>query len=151
MSNNEKWAIITGASSGIGRALAFEFAAGGFNLLLTARNQTALEEVASQCRAKHGVEVDVVKADLSCPEAVEDLVRTLKESRHSFEVLVNNAGFGIHGEFASTDIEQNIALVNVQVTAALRLTMAVLPDMVAQRKGRVLTVASVYSFSPVPF
>jgi len=145
------WAIITGASSGIGRALAFEFAAGGFNLLLTARNETALNEVASQCRGEHGVEVDVVRADLSCAESVEDLVRTLKDSRHSFEVLVNNAGFGIHGEFASTDIEQNIGLVNVQVTAALRLTMAVLPGMVAQRRGRILNVASVYSFSPVPF
>jgi len=145
------WAVITGASSGIGRALAFEFAAGGFNLLLTARNETALNEVASQCRTKHGVEVNVVAADLACSDAVEHLVGTLRDSRRSFEVLVNNAGFGIHGEFASTDIEQNTGLVNVQVTAALRLTMAVLPAMVARRSGRILNVASVYSFSPVPF
>src|SRR5262249_54204044 len=68
-----------------------------------------------------------------------------------YEVLVNNAGFGIHGDFASTNIEQNIDLMNVQLTAALRLSRAVLPEMIKRRSGRILNVASVYSYSPVPF
>jgi hypothetical protein len=147
----DRWAIITGASSGIGKALAFEFAAGGFNLLLTARNETALAEVASQCREKHHVEIEVVAADLSCADAVKNLVGVITDRPHQYEVLVNNAGFGIHGDFASADIEENIRLLNVQLTAALRLTKAALPAMVARRSGRILNVASVYSFSPVPF
>ena len=145
------WAIITGASSGIGKALAFEFAAGGFNLLLVARNEAALNEVATQCRSKHGVETEVVASDLSCTESVDQLISALNRDSRQFEVLVNNAGFGIHGDFASTDIEQNIQLVNVQLTAALRLTRTVLPGMIARHGGRILNVASVYSYSPVPF
>jgi len=145
------WAIITGASSGIGKALAFEFAAGGFNLLLIARNEAALAEVASECQAKHHIETEVVAADLACTDALENLIARLERTPRRYEVLVNNAGFGIHGDFASTDIEQNIELLSVQLTAAIRLTKAVLPAMIAQHKGRILNVASVYSFSPVPF
>jgi short-subunit dehydrogenase len=145
------WVIITGASSGIGKALAFEFAAGGFNLLLAARNEAALNEVATQCRSKHGVETEVVASDLSCTESLDQLISVLNRDSRQFEVLVNNAGFGIHGDFASTDIEQNIQLVNVQLTAALRLTRTVLPGMIARHGGRILNVASVYSYSPVPF
>jgi len=145
------WAIITGASSGIGKALAFEFAAGGFNLLLIARNEAALAEVAAECQAKHHIKTEIVAADLACAKSLEELMAGLERTPREFEVLVNNAGFGIHGDFASTDIEQNIELLSVQLTAALRLTKAVLPGMIARRTGRILNVASVYSFSPVPF
>ena len=145
------WAIITGASSGIGKALAFEFAAGKFNLLLIARNEAALAEVAAQCQAKHHIETEIVAADLACGESLENLIAMLERTPRQYDVLVNNAGFGIHGDFASTDIEQNIELLSVQITAALRLTKAVLPGMIERRKGRILNVASVYSFSPVPF
>src|SRR5262245_41093546 len=145
------WAIITGASSGIGKALAFEFAAGGFNLLLIARNEAALAEVASECQAKHHIETEVVASDLACTDALENLIARLERTPRRYEVLVNNAGFGIHGDFASTDIEQNIELLSVQLTAAIRLTRAVLPAMIAQHKGAILNVASVYSFAPVPF
>jgi short-subunit dehydrogenase len=145
------WAIITGASSGIGKALAFEFAAGGFNLLLIARNEAALAEVAAECQAKHHIKTEIVAADLACAKSLEELMAMLERTPREFEVLVNNAGFGIHGDFASTDIEQNIELLSVQLTAALRLTKAVLPGMIARRTGRILNVASVYSFSPVPF
>jgi uncharacterized protein len=145
------WAIITGASSGIGKALAVEFAAGGYNLVLVARNESALQNVASQCREKSGVETDVIATDLACAESVDELVNSLTSNPRNYEVLVNNAGFGIHGNFASTDINRNIQLVNVQLTAAMRLTRAVLPGMIARHKGRILNIASVYSFSPVPF
>jgi short-subunit dehydrogenase len=146
-----KWAIVTGASSGIGRALAYEFAAGGFNLLLTARNATALSEVAGECASGYGVETEVVAADLAVPESVDRLIAGLAGIPRRYEVLVNNAGFGIHGEFVSTDIEEDVRLVNVQITVALRLTRAVLPAMIQRRSGRILNVASVYSWSPVPF
>src|SRR5438128_5986411 len=146
-----RWAIITGASTGIGKALAFEFAAGGFNVLLIARNRAALAEVAAECSDKYRVETEVVLADLSRTDSIETLITSLASKPRHFEVLVNNAGFGIHGDFASTDIQQNIQLLNVQLTAALRLMKAVLPGMTGRRSGRILNVASVYSFSPVPF
>jgi short-subunit dehydrogenase len=145
-----KWAIITGASSGIGKALAFEFAAGGFNVLLTARNGEKLAKVATACANEHGVETEVIAADLGCMDSMENLITTLAAKPRRYEVLVNNAGFGVHGDFASSDIEQNIQLINVQLIAALKLTKAVLPAMIARRCGRILNVASVYSFSPVP-
>src|SRR4029079_19309678 len=68
-----------------------------------------------------------------------------------YEILVNNAGFGIHGDFESSDIDRNLELVQVQLASMLRLTRSVLPGMIARRSGRILNVASVYSFSPVPF
>ena len=145
-----RWAIVTGASSGIGKALAFEFAAGGFNLVLTGRNEPALNKVASDCSRKHGVETEVVPADLAEMHSLDNLVRALESKQRHYDVLVNNAGFGIHGDFASADIDQNVQLVNVQLTAALRLTKTVLPSMIARRNGRILNVASVYSYAPVP-
>ena len=151
MKNPGNWAVITGASSGIGKALAYEFAAGGFNLILVARNEAALNDVAGQVRSKHGVEAEVIAADLSSGDSTEQLISKLASRPHRYEILVNNAGFGIHGDFASSSIDTNIELVNVQLTAALRLTKAVLPAMIARRSGRILNVASVYSFSPVPF
>ena len=146
-----KWAIITGASSGIGRALAFEFAAGNFNLLLTGRKESALNEVAGECAKKYSVQTEVVVAELSCVGGIDKLVEAIGSRTHPCQALVNNAGFGIHGDFASTNIEQNIQLLHVQLTAALRLTRAVLPGMIQQKSGRILNIASVYSFSPVPF
>jgi short-subunit dehydrogenase len=145
------WAIITGASSGIGRALSFEFAAGNFNLVLIGRNEPALAEVAAQCRDRNGIETEIIATDLACPGNVEKVVLDLNSKARAYEVLVNNAGFGIHGDFASTDPKENIRLVNLQLIAALQLIKGVLPGMIARRSGRILNVASVYSFSPVPF
>jgi short-subunit dehydrogenase len=146
-----KWAIITGASSGIGKALAFEFAGGSFNLVLISRNQEKLAEVASECSKKSAVETEVIAADLARMDEVETLISALSAKPRVYEVLVNNAGFGIHGDFASGDVGQNVQLVNVQLTAALKLTKAVLPSMIERRSGRILNIGSVYSYSPVPF
>jgi len=145
------WAIVTGASSGIGRALAFEFAAGGFNVLLVSRNQAALAEVAAECSSKYHVSTEVVTANLSDSDSVDRLIAAILAKPVHYEVLVNNAGFGIHGDFVSTDIAQELQLLHVQLTASLKLTKAVLPGMVSNRKGRILNVASVYGYSPVPY
>ena len=90
---NGKWAIITGASSGIGKALAFEFAAGGFHLVLIARNETALAEVAAECARRNRIEADIIAADLSRPDALDVLTSELASKPRRYEVLVNNAGF----------------------------------------------------------
>jgi hypothetical protein len=151
MTDNGKWAIVTGASSGIGKALAVEFANAGFNVLLTGRNQDALEQVAGECRKKsHGL-AEVVSADLSDAESTDHLAGLIAGTSRHYEVLVNNAGFGISGGFSQTDLGSEIGLLNVQLAAALKLTKAVLPGMIARRTGRILNVGSVYCYSPVPF
>jgi uncharacterized protein len=145
------WAVVTGASSGIGKAVAVEFAGRGFNLVLIGRNQAALADVAAECTRKGSIETEIIAADLANLEQLEMLSARLEGDGRPFDVLVNNAGFGIHGSFASSDIGENLDLVNVQIAAALKLTRALLPKMIARRSGRILNVASVYSFSPVPF
>lgn len=151
MSSSRRWAIITGASSGIGRALAREFAAGDFNVLLTGRNEEALVRLAEQCTADFDVRTKVVPADLAQPESVDALIEAISAFPTDYEVLVNNAGFGVHGDFAVTDIDREVEMVHVQVIATLKLTKAVLPGMIARRRGRILNVGSVYSYAPVPF
>ena len=151
MSSDGNWAIITGASSGIGKALALEFARGGFHVLLTGRSNEALAQVARECTSQFHVSTEVIPADLSLPESTDELVATIAAKPRRYEVLVNNAGFGIHGDFSQTEIQNEIALVNVQLGAALKLAKAVLPGMVARRTGRILNVGSVYCYAPVPF
>lgn len=150
MNGSGRWAIITGASSGIGRALAHEFASGGYNLLLTGRNAAALKETAAACSSEFHCVAETVIADLAEPESLATLISSIQTGQRDYDVLVNNAGFGIHGEFASTRIDSEVELVQVQLIAALRLTKAVLPGMVERGRGRILNVASVYSYSPVP-
>ena len=148
--NAPGWAIVTGASSGIGRALAIEFAKGGFDLFLTGRNETALAEVSAECSKTFHVSTEIFSADLSRLDSIDKLIATLAAKPRSYRALVNNAGFGIHGDFASSDIDRELQLLNVQLAAAIKLTKAVLPSMISNRSGRILTVSSVYGFAPVP-
>jgi uncharacterized protein len=151
MATKQNWALITGASSGIGRSVAFELASQGYNLFLTSRNEQSLRQVAADCHQQHNIETRVYAADLSRPESVDGLIRALFAPSIEIEFLVNNAGFGVSGEFLKTDLAQELDLMNVQLAAMLKLTKAVLPQMRAQKKGRILNVASVYSFAPAPF
>lgn len=141
-------ALITGASSGIGRALAMEYAASGFDLILTGRDTSALESVADECRNTHSVNVEIFAADLSDAASTDELA-ALAAGREIY-TLVNNAGFAVKGDFAETDIASEIAMLEVQLAAMLKLTKAVLPKMTAAGKGRIVNIASVYSFSSVP-
>ena len=146
----EKWALITGASSGIGKALACELAARGYHLFLTARNPAALEQVAADCAREFGVRTETHPADLSDPAAVESLAGAVAGSPHPFGFLVNNAGFGVRGSFLNTDAGAELDMLEVQLAAMLKLTKAVAPGMTARKAGHILNVGSVYSFSPVP-
>lgn len=146
-----KWALITGASSGIGKALAYAFAARGYSLFLTARNELSLQQVAADCSARFKVETQIHPADLSDLGVVDRLIGALAATTRRFEILVNNAGFGVHGEFRGTAIDHELSLVKLQVDATLKLTKALLPGMLSRRSGRILNVASLYSFAPVPF
>jgi short-subunit dehydrogenase len=143
-------ALVTGASAGIGRELARRFAAGGHDLVLTARRADELRALADELSAEHGVAVRAVPADLSDPVAPRTLFDEVAAAGLAVDVLVNNAGFGMYGPFAEADPDRLLAMVQVNVAALTHLTRLFLPGMVARGRGRVLNVASTAAFQPGP-
>jgi len=143
-------ALVTGASGGIGRELALRFAAGGHDLVVTARRADALETLAAEVRAGHGVEVHVVPADLGRPVAAHALADAVAAQSLTIDVLVNNAGFGQYGPFADSDADRLTAMLLVNVVALTELTRRLLPGMIERKRGRVLNVASTAAFQPGP-
>lgn len=144
-------ALITGASVGIGRALAFEYAQNGYDLILVSRNGQDLEKVAQQCREQHGVDAIVFPLDLTRTDSAQKLASFLERQGLRVDSLVNNAGFGVHGSFIDTDLSLEESMVTLQITSLVQLTKLVLPKMVARGSGSIMNVASVYAYSPVPF
>ncbi len=147
---DRKTALITGASEGIGRALSLEFANAGYNLVLVARNRDRLTSLATECETKFGARATVIPTDLTLPQAAETICQVLSQNKILVDTLVNNAGFGVHGKFAETALNDELALVKTQVNATIDLTKRILPSMVERKSGQILNVASVYSFAPVP-
>ncbi|MDP9339279.1 MAG: SDR family oxidoreductase [Acidobacteriota bacterium] len=146
-----KWALITGASAGIGVALANELAAGGTNVVLTARRGARLEELARDLEAKYKIKTALFVADLaevSGPEKIYEFTRGLNIE---VELLINNAGFGAYGELQAVDTQRLLDMVQVNCSAVVHLTRLFLPAMVERRSGDVLILASTASFQAVPF
>src|SRR6202048_2458262 len=146
-----KWALVTGASAGIGVALARELAAGGTDLVLTARRKERLEQLAHELAAAHKVRVEVFAADLAQTEAPQQVYAYTVAKQINVDLLVNNAGFGAYGEFATVDTQRLLDMVQVNCSAVVHLTRLYLPQMLKQRRGDVLIVASTASFQAVPF
>ena len=154
MANTEdfrgKWALVTGASAGIGKAIAIELASHGAKLILTARRKERLEALAAELRAK-GTEVRIVLADLTQPNAPKEIFEATEGAGFPVEILINNAGLGQYGNFATCDLGQEISQVRVNCEAVVHLTRLFVPAMVERKRGWVLVVASTASFQPVPF
>jgi uncharacterized protein len=146
-----KWALVTGASAGIGKALAEELASGGVNLILTARRRDRLEELARRLGATHKIRTEVFVADLADPAGPEKIFAFTREQNIEVALLVNNAGFGAYGEFSIVDTSRLLDMVQVNCGAVVHLTRLYLPEMVARRRGDVLIVASTASFQAVPY
>jgi len=140
-------ALITGASSGIGLDLARLFAKDGHDVVLVARSEGKLREIAAELERDFGVTAHVIVADLAKPDAPRTLVAQLPVD---VDVLVNNAGFGVTGPFVETDLAKELEMIQVNVVALTHLTKLLLPPMVARRRGRVLNVASTAAFQPGP-
>jgi short-subunit dehydrogenase len=150
MNYKGKTAVVTGASSGIGLGYAHELAARGANLVLVARNKAQLEKIASDIRAEHNVNIDVVAIDLSKVSSGQELLDALTKLKVSPDVLINNAGFGTNNRVAKEDrakIQQEIVL---NVVTLVDLTTAVLPQMLAKDFGVIVNIGSTASFQPVP-
>ena len=145
-----KWALITGASAGIGAALARELASHGAKLILTARRKERLDSLAAELSAK-GTETRIVVADLNDPAAPQQIFDATEGAGLAVDILVNNAGLGQFGAFQSADIEQELSQVRVNCEAVVRLSRLFVPRMVERRRGWVLVVASTASFQPVPY
>src|SRR5208337_1713132 len=147
---NGKWALVTGASAGIGAALARELAKHGAKLILTARRVDRLEALAVELRDK-GAEVRIVAADLNDPAAPQKIYDATEGAGLSVDVLINNAGLGQYGAFAQSEITQELSQVRVNCEAMVRLTRLFVPRMVERRRGWVLILASTASFQPMPY
>jgi uncharacterized protein len=142
-------ALITGASSGIGLELARLFARDGHDLVLVARSEGRLRELADELKQGGGA-TRVLPADLSRPGSVAELEGRLRAEAVEVTVLVNNAGFGAFGPFHESDLETDLQMLQVNVVALTELTHRLLGGMVARRRGRILNVASTAAFQPGP-
>lgn len=142
------YALVTGATAGIGHAFARALAARGTDLVLIARDAVRLGDVAEQLRGEHQVDVEVIAADLSDREELERVAVRLRETDRPVDLLVNNAGFGLKEPFVEGDLRAEEQLLDVLVRAVLVLTHAALPGMVARGRGGVVTVSSVAGFMP---
>lgn len=145
-----KWALVTGASAGIGAALARDLATHGANLVLTARRKERLEALAAELAAK-GIETRIVVADLNDPAAPEQIYQATEGAGFTVDILVNNAGLGQFGAFHQSPVEQETSQVRVNCEAVVRLSRLFIPRMVERRRGWMLVVASTASFQPVPY
>jgi short-subunit dehydrogenase len=145
---NGRTALITGASAGIGLALARCFAAHGFDLVLTARREDRLAALARSVRDAYGVAASVLPADLANPAASESLVAALEQHGIAIDALVNNAGYSVPGLFRATDWTRQRDALQVLVTAPCALAHHVLPGMIARHYGRILNVASIAGLMP---
>jgi len=145
-----KTALITGASRGIGRALTDLFARDGYDLVLVAQDRHALEALAQELRARAHVTVTVIATDLSRPTASEDLITELQRAAITIDVLVNNAGFGVHGACVETDWSRELAMMQVNMVVVTHLTKRFARQMVERGHGKILNVASTAAFQPGP-
>jgi uncharacterized protein len=146
-----QWALVTGASAGIGVALATELAAGSTNLVLTARRKNRLDELARSLVSTHKIQVEVFAADFAQPNAAEQIFAFTRGRNIEVDLLINNAGFGAYGEFFTVDARRLLDMVQVNCTAVVHLTRLYLPEMVKRRRGDVLILASTASFQGVPY
>jgi short-subunit dehydrogenase len=143
-------ALVTGASMGIGVDLAECFAKDGYDLILTARSEAALQEVAGRLAAKHKIKATAIPSDLGVPGAGEKLAAEITSRGLTVDALVNNAGYGIAGAFNGSDRTSQLGMIDLNDRALVELTHIYWPRMLANKRGGVLNVASTASFQPGP-
>ncbi|HUJ41031.1 MAG TPA: SDR family oxidoreductase [Candidatus Acidoferrales bacterium] len=146
-----KWAVVTGASAGIGSAIARELAAVGTHLVLTARRRDRLDDLAARLHAAHSIHVEVCPADLAQPSAPAELFAFTSGKGIAVDLLVNNAGFGAHGAFREVPVQRQLQMVQVNISAVIHLTHLYLPAMLERRRGHILILASTAGFQAVPY
>ena len=147
----ERWALITGASSGIGAEFARRLAGRGMHLVLTARREDKLRELAAELDTQHGTRCEVIPCDLSEVGSSNWLMEQIAARGVEVELLINNAGFGVVSDIENTDPQRVQQLVRLNIATLTDLTYAVLPGMLERRHGAVINVSSVAAFQPVAY
>ena len=148
---DDNFALITGASSGIGECFARALARRGRNLVLAARSEDKLRQLAAEIEREHGVNTEVMASDLSLRDAATQLAAALKEKHLDIGLLVNNAAFGGRGEFWKLELDRQMAMVRLNVNALAELTYLLLPAMVERGRGAIINVSSTASFQPMAY
>lgn len=144
-------ALITGASAGIGAAFARELASRRANLILVARSQDKLEQLADALKNQYQIQVDVIVQDLTAPDATETIFQTVVQRGRSVDLLINNAGIGDYGDFAESDREFQLKIVQLNIATIVDLTHRFLPGMRQRRTGGVINLSSVAGFQSMPY
>ncbi len=146
--DTSRWALVTGASSGIGKEFATQLASEGYHLVLVARRADKLHSLASDLREAFGTATLVLPTDLSEPGAARHIARRLRDREIEVEFLVNNAGYGVPGRFTDPDWQTHQAFIQVMMTAMCELAWRLLPAMQARRRGYIINVASLAGLIP---
>lgn len=147
----EKTALITGASTGIGKVFAERLAEQGMNLVLAARSGDKLKALADELSRKHSIHIDVIPVDLSKEKAYLKITDVLEEKNLEIDTLINNAGFALSGEFSEMDHDEVHEQTMLNVTTVVDLTKAILPGMKKRGTGTIINLASTVAFQPVPY
>jgi hypothetical protein len=144
-------ALITGASGGIGKAFALELAARKINVVLVARSEEKLNQLASQLQQQYNVQVEVLVKDLTEPTATQEVFDAIKEKGFTIDLLINNAGFGDYGDFSERERERQIKIVQLNIQALVDLTHRFLSLMRQRNSGSIINVSSITAFQPMPY
>lgn len=144
-------ALITGASSGIGATFAQVLAQRGTNVVLVARSEEKLQQLAQSLREQYAIRADVIVQDLLKPEAATTVYAAVQALGLSIDLLINNAGFGDYGKFSTRDRQKQLDMVQLNIAALVDLTHQFLPAMLERRSGSILNIASIAGFQPMPY
>ena len=150
MGNTAKYALITGATSGIGYELAKLFARNGYHLVIVARHEDNLLRAASELRT-WGHEVDIIATDLFDPQNAFHVYNKVKQKGIEIDVLVNDAGQGVYGKFIETDIERELNIIQLNISSLVVLTKKFITEMVSRGDGKILNLSSIASNAPGPY
>jgi len=145
-----KFSLVTGASSGLGVDFAKILAEKGSNLILVARREDLLKKHQEEIKAKFNVQVEIIAMDLGTKEAPQHLYKLIKEKNIDVDILINNAGFGIHDDFINIPWEKEESMLNLNIITVVNLTKLFVKDMIAKKYGYVLNIASVAAYQAVP-
>ncbi|MCW4025453.1 MAG: SDR family oxidoreductase [Candidatus Bathyarchaeota archaeon] len=147
---SQKTALITGASSGIGYELSKLFEKNGYNTVIVSRNEEKLSALAYEINKEYKVETKIISKDLSHPNSANEIFNEIGKQELQIDVLVNNAGFDVYGEFSNTNLEEEMEMMQVNMVSLTKLTKLFLPKMKTNSSGKILNISSIGAFVPGP-
>ncbi len=150
MEKHRNYALITGGSKGIGKAIAQQLASKGNHLLLVARNRSELQHTADDIKTKYQVEVEFFAIDLSLANAAEEVFKWTAENNYAINILVNNAGFGVFGSFMDVALDEQMKMLEVNMSTLVKLCHLFLPSLKSQPRGYILNISSTAAFQALP-